>query len=362
MVTFGVMIFYVYYTLDRFVNGLPEIVYTNAPARYDQMNFSSSFFKAGIFIQSGLDNSNFLGNASIARLAVSQKTKIDKITKNSVDLETYACNFTNQYSGLVTFDAGATICFNLSNAHLKGTYEDTVYTYIKIELLECNPAQNETCAPPAVIASHIEGANLNLVMETYNDVPDGPPSSTTTAPHWRLFPSQVLGTDLFLTKYTLKKALRVIGSDSTIQSKETFLKFDHTEDFPRPVATNDVAFVELFFRLSRVEIDETRSRGSFLDVLASWGALIGFIYYIMGLPVTKLNEFFFRLQLPVDKKDDLHTFLYADFDEYGRLPLDQAEAAQGRKPRSQSIVASLVNIPSPVLNRDESKEFGALDL
>lgn len=378
------MIFYVYYTMDRFVNGLPEIVYTNSPARYDQMNFTNTF-KAGIFVQSGVDNSNFLNNASFGTVEVSQKTKINKITNNSATLwlETFPCNFTNQYSGEVTFGATHTLCFNLSLAHLKGTYEDEVYTYIKIELLRCRGAN---CASDAEIESHIVGANLNLVMDTYNDVPNGPARTTTTAPHWRLFPSQVLGSDLFLTRYTLKKALRVIGSDSTVQSRETFFKvrkggrridgigpsfahhifkFDHTEDFPRPTTATEATFAELYFRLSRTEIDETRSRGSFLDVLASWGALIGFIYYILGIPVTKLNEFLFRLQLPLDKKDDLHTFLYTDFDEYGRLPVVQAEVAQGRQARSRSIVASLVNLPSSpklVEEEKEAKEFGALDL
>jgi hypothetical protein len=77
--------------------------------------------------------------------------------------------------------------------------------------------------------------------------------------------------------------------------------------------------VQLYLRLSRQEIAETQSFGSFLDVLAAWGALLSFLGMTLGFLVQRYNELFFRKQLPVDKKDDLHTFLFVDFDQYGRL-------------------------------------------
>jgi hypothetical protein len=101
-----------------------------------------------------------------------------------------------------------------------------------------------TCAPQEEIDANVLGANFNIIIEELRTHPNGTVMRNLLAPHWRLFPNVTLAVDIFLTKHTLNRITRIIGSDAGGSSNQT-LRYDTNEEFSRPTLPAEGVFAEV---------------------------------------------------------------------------------------------------------------------
>jgi len=293
--------YFVVFNFILFVNGTPVVISSLA-----KMNFYTGIKRIPLVGVSCWINKVPYYNESIFRISFNQITLqyTNYLNRTSKKLGTRHTSFPN-------IDTSFTFNTSVQAGEINGTFFLPEFTYVEARIERCTPSWSSTCADNATIDSIFFDPDMTVqLVITYPRNNKGylPDYSQYWTPNSDLY----LKTDIFFTKRHVRYKPRFFFD----RSEEEFFEFQYFQTYNNKRQENGTSLHTIFFRLSNQMVQEENHVIQFLQFTGSCTAVWGFLTFLFGFLINKVNGYFFEDQL---EDAPLSDFVPNDFDKDGRI-------------------------------------------